>query len=226
MRDLIENGEFYKRARTWYTEMFVYPYSLRSEALVLFSAITIALTILVININALFPLNVQIAYAISVEDTSEYSAKISNANFYGDDTYKSVAKIFVETYVQVRESYDYVSLSNNLLFLKNTSTKPIYNQYNDYISIDNASSPALILEQNATKKAAIISVDFVSKDRVIAKFNTQSFKNTGKIIEDKDWEADITFLIDQVSNNIKDNTPFNFTVSEYKVKLLRDNNVV
>lgn len=224
MRDLVKSGEYFKRARNWYTEMFIYPYVLRSEAFVVFVAIILALCLVAININVLFPLNKQVGYAIFVDDTAEFSAKINDANYYNDDVYRSVSKIFLETYVDIRESYDYPSLANNMLFLQRTSTKPIYNKYNDYISIDNPDSPVLTLEKYATKIVSVQSVKFTTKNYATVNFNTKAIKNTGKIINDQDWQAEITFLIDEVKSELKDNTPFNFTVSDYKVKLIRDNN--
>lgn len=224
MRDIVKSGEYYKRARNWYTEMFIYPYVLRSEAFVVFVSIIIALSITAINIYVLFPLNRQVGYAILIEDTAEFSAKINNADYYGEDVYKSVSKIFLETYIDIRESYDYTSLANNMLFLQRTSTKPVYNKYNDYISIDNPDSPVLTLESYATKKVNIKSVTFTSKNNALVSFNTKAIKNTGKIISDQDWQAEITFVIDEVKSELKDNAPFNFTVSDYKVKLIRDNN--
>jgi type IV secretion system protein VirB8 len=225
MRKFIESGEYFKNAKLWYDEIYIMPFVLRSWAILCASIIFLSAFVLAMTINSLYPLNKQIMYAIFVEDSTEFNAKIEPANFFEKDPYKSVSKIFIEKYILEREGYNYNDLTNRMLYVQNNSTKLVFNRYNDYLSIENIQSPVLRFQRYAKRYTEISDVAFFSEEKAVVRFNAKTYENTGRLIEDTDWEAEISFVIDKIDPSILENTPFSFIVSDYKVKLIRDNNV-
>ncbi len=224
MRKLIESGEYFKDARMWYNQIYVLPFAVRSVVGAQVAITVLLLALLAININILFPLRQQIRYAIGVGDLYDYAAEISEANTYPNDTQKSIAKVFVETFLKIREGYDYNDLADRMLYVQNTSTKVMYNNYNNYISLDNPESPVLRFQNQAKRIVTIKSINFVTEDNVIVLFNAKAYEHTGKNLEDTDWQATIEFNMDQVDIKQPAGTPFGFTVTDYNVKFIRDNN--
>jgi type IV secretion system protein VirB8 len=92
------------------------------------------------------------------------------------------------------------------------------------LSLDNPDSPVLRLQRYATRKIEVQSINFTLDDEVVVRFRAISTENNGKILEDTIWEANISFLMDKLNVNALADSPFNFTVSDYKVNLIRDNN--
>lgn len=225
MRQIVESGEYFKQAKNWYNEIYLLPIVYRSWVFVIFSILFFFSLVLVLNLYMLFPINQQLRYAITVENTSDYTADITAADFYGNDTYKSIAHVFLTSYVKIREGYDYDDLSDRLMFVKNTSTKVIFNQYNDLLSLDNPNSPLLKLQKYAKRSIFVKDIKFISDSEVVVRFNAKSNEDNGKILDDSVWEANISFLMDQIDLKVAENASFNFTVSDYKSKLIKDNNV-
>ncbi len=224
MRKLVESGQYFRESKIWYEEIFLLPFIQRSWVVLSASIVFSSAVLLLFVINSLYPLNKQIMYAIFVEDASEYSAKIEPASYFEDDTYKSVAKIFLETYVEIREGYKYEDLANRMLYVQNTSTKVVFNRYNDYLSLENPQSPVLRLQRYANRFVEVYDIRFLSYDKAILKFVARSIEDSGKVIEENNWEAEFSFVIDKIDLKMAENTPFNFIVSDYKVKLIKDNN--
>lgn len=224
MKELIESGEYFRQARIWYNSLYVLPYTLRSLVIVIFCIVTTLITLLAFNIKMLFPLSRQIIYTINVDDKTNLAAEIIKADSYKDDTIKSIAKIFIQTYINIREGYKYQGLSQRMLYIRNTSTKALYDNYASYLSLDNKDSPVLKLQRDAIKEIEIKNISFISDDNAKVKFNAKSIKNNGDIVADNDYEAELSFILDEVNINASHNTPFNFTVSDYKTKLIKKKN--
>jgi type IV secretion system protein VirB8 len=218
MKNLIESGEYFKDARIWYNQIFLSPYYLRSSIFIFFVTTFIFMALLIVNVKSLLPLNKQIVYAINVQDSSEFAAKIQSADMLGNDTFKSIAQIFVETYIELREGYNYEGLADRMLFVRTMSTRALFNRYSNYLSLDNPDSPVLKLQKYAKKHVSITKVNFTSSNSAIVVFESISKEDTGKVIEKTTNEAYISFAMDKIDITLPENSPFNFIVSEYKVK--------
>ncbi len=224
MRKLVESGEYFKQARIWYNQIYIFPLISRSVLMVQVFILVALASLLAININWLFPIKQQIRYAIEITDLYEYEAEISEANAFPNDTQKSIASVFLDAFVKIREGYDYLDLADRMLFIQNTSTKIMYNNYNNYISLDNPESPVLRFQNQAKRTIDVKSIDFITHNKVVIVFNAKSYEHTGKNLEDTDWQATIGFDMDQVDIKLPAGTPFEFTVTDYSVKFIRDNN--
>lgn len=218
MKDLIESGEFFKQGREWYNQIFLSPRFLRSAVFTFAITGIIFLVVLYFNIKMLFPVNRQIIYAINVSDASNFAARILNANHYENNTEKSVTRIFLETYVRIRERYNYEDLADQMLFVRNTSTRAIFNRYSSYLSLDNPESPVLRLQRYAKKEIVVNKIDIKNDDSAVVEFTATSFEESGNMIEKVKWTAKIEYVIDLINIDQAAGTPFKFTVRDYSLK--------
>ena len=223
MKNLIENGEYFKLSRAWYNDLFLYPLVFRSIFSIFCLLGFLSIFTLAVNINLLLPLNKQIRYAISVEGSSDYMASITNAEEKNVDTYISIAKIFLRSYISAIEGYKYEELANRLLYIRNTSTRAIFNKYSNNLSIDNPNSPVLRLQRYADRVINVIDINFSSDNLAVITYNAKSIQDNGVVIEDTMWEATISFSLDIVDPYFKANSAFNFTVPVYSNKFLSVN---
>lgn len=224
IKKFVETGEYFEQARAWYNEIFLLPLIIRSYVFILLVVIFFCFGILTLNAYLLLPLDKQVMYIINVEDTSEFNSKIIHADYYDNDNHRSIAKIFVEKYITIRETYDYEALPKYLLFVQNNSTKAIYNRYNYGFSLDNPRSLVLKYQEDVRRTAQIKSLNFIDDNSAVAVCNAKAVSPKGQTVEDMDWEITLNFIMDGIDPNIKENTQFNFTVTEYKVKLIKDYN--
>lgn len=226
MKDKVESGRYFDESRKWYNQIFLSPYFMRSAVLTFMLTASIFVVMLYFNIQMLFPINKQIIYTINVQDTANLSAKINNADKFGNNTIKSVAWIFLESYVRIKESYNYEDLGNQMLFVKNKSTRGVYNRYADYLSLDNPDSPVLRLQKYAKQEIVVNKIDFEGDDTAVVEFISESREDNGKLIDEIVWRAIISFAIDPIDTSLPGETPYKFIVSSYKrekIKTLGNN---
>ena len=226
MKEKIESGEYFKQSKEWYNQIFLSPYFLRSTVFIFMITGSILLVLLYFNIRVLFPINKQIIYTINVRDTSNLAAKITSADKFNDNTLKSVAWIFLESYVRIKESYNYDDLGSQMLYVKNKSSRAVYNRFANYLSLDNPNSPVLKLQKYAKKNIVVKKIDFQDDNTAIVEFNAISTEENGKPIDDIIWKAIISYSIDPIDISLPAESPYNFTVSNYKREIIKtlDNN--
>ncbi|MDX1923762.1 MAG: VirB8/TrbF family protein [Rickettsiaceae bacterium] len=176
---------------------------------------------------SLFPMNEKIMYAITVPESSEYAAKISTPQTTGGDeeNYHDIASVFVSAFVEAIERYDYAILQYDMLFINKNATDVIYNKYNDSLRIENPNSPVLKFKNNAKRVIEIRDVKIISTSSAKVKFNAAIQREVGVLDDKSEWEADVEFSMDKINTNAENGAPFAFTVTSYKPKLIKNNNV-
>ena len=90
------------------------------------------------------------------------------------------------------------------------------------MNIDNPSSPVLKYQKNTKRSAKIISTSYPGKTKAIVKFNSIVQNSAGEIAEDIVWQATIDYEIDKINPNLPSGSRFNFTVTDYQLKLIKD----
>ncbi|NRB10347.1 MAG: virB8 family protein [Rickettsiaceae bacterium] len=222
LKEYIESEEYFTDARKWYRYKYIYPFTYRSLNVIVTSIILIIFLGLLINLYELFPTVIKKNYAINAESSARKSAKIINANQIENNPLASITDILVRNYVERREKYNYDSLKKQFVFVKNNSTRIVFRSFYNFMNIDNASSPVLRYQKSVRRTINIISTKYESPLKAVVKFNSIAKNQSGEIIEDIIWQAKIDYEIDKINLNIASNSRFNFTITNYQLKLLDD----
>ena len=222
LKEYIETGEYFTDARHWYKYKYIHPFSQRSFIFILSVIICVLFVEVVININSLFPSVIQVKYSISDTTSANKTAQIIRANQIKNDPQSSVTDILIKNYVLSREKYSYSDLKKQFIFVKNNSTRIVFRRFYNFMNIDNPSSPVLKYQKNTKRTAKIISTSYPSKTKAVVKFNSIVQNSAGEITEDIVWQATIDYEIDKINPNLPSGSRFNFTVTDYQLKLIKD----
>jgi type IV secretion system protein VirB8 len=222
LKEHIESGQYFVDAKKWYKEKYIEPFTQRSFLFVLTSIILIVLIGIIIHIMSLFPSVTQVKYSVNTRTASDKAAQIIQANQIKGKPLASITDILVKNYVIQREEYNYESLKKQFTFIKNNSTRIAFRRFYNFMNIDNPSSPILKYQKNIKRDATIISTKYPRRNRSIVTFYSKVKNSVGEISEDMVWQATIDYEIDKINLNLPSGSRFNFTVTDYQLKLLQD----
>ncbi|MFV9929981.1 MAG: virB8 family protein [Rickettsia endosymbiont of Haemaphysalis japonica] len=223
IQEYIKSGEYFIDARKWYNFKYILPLSHRSLLLLICTIFTLLLTLICININILLPINKKVSYLI--KDDAEKQAVVTNTKHSTlANPYISIANIMLQNYVNQREEYNYDILKEQFTFIKNASTSIVYMQFANFMNIDNPLSPVIRYQKLYRRSINILSINNINDNEAVVTFESLVKNSTDAILENMVWEARIGFIMDSISTNTSPDMPFNFTVTSYKLKLLRNKN--
>ncbi|ACR47538.1 virB8a protein [Rickettsia peacockii str. Rustic] len=223
IQEYIKSGEYFIDARKWYNFKYILPLSHRSLLLLICTIFTLLLTLICININILLPINKKVNYLI--KDDAEKQAAVTNTKHSTlVKPYTSIANIMLQNYVNQREEYNYDILKEQFTFIKNASTSIVYMQFANFMNIDNPLSPVIRYQKLYRRSINILSINNINDNEAVVTFESLAKNSTDAILENMVWEARIGFIMDSISTNTSPDMPFNFTVTSYKLKLLRNKN--
>jgi type IV secretion system protein VirB8 len=221
VQEYIKSGEYFKDARKWYNFKYIYPLSQRSFLLIICVFFTIILVGLALNIRNLFPIISQVRYSLN---TTSYqsSANIMKADSIKHDSRASIADIMVKNYLVHRELYDYDNLKLQFIFIQNNSTRIVFRKFFNYMNIDNPDSPVMRYQKYIRRSVNIISTEYTKPDEALITFNATAKNTGGEIFENMIWQATINFQIDELNLDLPPDSRFNFAVTNYRLKLIKD----
>ena len=221
IQEYIKSGEYFVDARKWYNFKYILPLSHRSLLLLICTIFTLLLTLICININVLLPINGKVSYLIKGD--AEKQATVTNIKHSTlANPYTFVANIMLQNYVKQREEYNYDTLKEQFTFIKNASTSIVYMQFANFMSIDHPLSPVIRYQKLYRRSIDILSVNNMNDNEAVVTFESLAKNGTGEILENMVWEAKIGFIMDSISTSTSPDMVFNFTVTSYKLKLLRN----
>ncbi len=221
-RDYIESGEYFIDAQKWYRYKYIYPFSQRSFVIILSVIICSLFAGTFISIRTLFPLTTQVKYSVNAETSAKKTAQIIRASNINNDPIKAITEIMCQHYVEQREKYNYDALKNQFIYIKNNSTRIAFRRFYNSMSIDNPDSPVLKYQKNTKRDVNIISSKFITNNKMQVKFRSIATNDTSEIIEDMLWLATLEYEIDQIDSSLPSGSRFNFTVTNYQLKLLQN----
>ncbi|MGX6960252.1 MAG: virB8 family protein [Rickettsia endosymbiont of Pentastiridius leporinus] len=221
IQEYIKSGEYYTDARKWYNFKYIMPLSQRSSLILACGIFAILLTITCLNIEMLLPINEKISYLIKSGDEKQATV-INTKESALRDPYNSVANIMLKNYVKQREEYNYDTLKQQFIFIKNSSTSIIYMQFANFMNIDNPLSPVMRYQKLFRRSINIVSVKNINNNEAVVTFESLAKNTGGEILENMLWETKIGFIMDPIGANLPPNAPFNFVITSYKLKLLKD----
>ena len=225
LKEYISGGHYFSDARKWYTYKYLSPVTHKVWAFYTACILVIMLAAACININQLLPIKQTISYGISVENKN--SKTDENANIIRmDDTDTKVTPVnfiattLLQNYITHRESYDYKMLTKQFLHIRNSSTRIIFKRFYDYMNINNPDSPVIRYQKYAKRNIVINDVSFTSNNEAIVEFRSIAKDSGDKIFENLKWQARIGFDMSDIKNKLPGGSKFNFTVTDYKLKIL------
>ena len=124
-----------------------------------------------------------------------------------------------------REQYNYATLATQIKYMHNTSSRTIFTQFYNYLNIDNPESPILRYQNEARRLIDVTNVRFLNDSYAEVYFTSAAVTNDGKSFENLSWIATLRFNSDPINVSALPNSKFNFTITDYKLKLVGDSNV-
>jgi len=225
IKEYISDGRYFLDARKWYTYKYLSPITHKVWAFYTASILVIMLAAACININQLLPIQQTISYAIAVEKKN--STTDENANIIRMDDSDTeitpvhfIATTLLQNYIINRESYDYNKLTKQFLHIKNSSTRIIFQRFYDYMNINNPDSPVIRYQKYAQRNIVINNISFVSNNEAMIEFKSIAKDTSGKTFEDLKWQAQVGFEMSDIKTKLPGGSKFNFTVTDYKLKIL------
>lgn len=224
---LIENGQYYKDARDWYSQMFLYPVTERALMLVVCLLVMFALLIMYTSIRSLYPLNSQLPFAIfSSWNSDEYYPELKKLADTMIDSEKVLKDYFIVNYVKDREEYsppvDDVQTKinqNRHSRIRQQSNKRVQRTYNELIDIYNSNSPYQIYGYDTTRRilddTIIVNYDKENPGLAVVNFTTEERKGTKS--KKTNWEATIAFSLTDINVVLDTETELKLVVREYDV---------
>lgn len=222
LKEYINSGQYFEDARVWYRHKYIYPFTQRSFIMILSMIICVLFIGVVINIRNMFPVVIQVKYSIKANSFENKSAKIIRANQVENDPLASITDILVRNYLEQREAYTYNNLKEQFVFIKNNSTRIVFRRFYNYMSIDNPASPVMRYQKSINRTVRILNAKFPGRNKAIARFISEARNGAGELVENIVWEATIGYEIDKIDPNLPSGSRFNFTVTDYQLKLIED----
>ncbi|MGI4775539.1 MAG: VirB8/TrbF family protein [Janthinobacterium lividum] len=220
-QEYIKSGEYFKDARKWYNFKYLYPLSQRSFLLLICFVYLLLLIGAAFSLTNLFPLVKQIRYSLSTVPYQS-SANIIKANSFGNDALASIADVLVQNYLKVREGYNYDSLREQFTYVHNNSTRIVFRKFSSYMNMDNPDSPVVRYQKYIKRSVNILSVNYLTDKEVEIMFNSIAKNSAGDIFEDIIWQVNIDFEVDNINLNLPPDSRFNFVVTNYRLKTIKD----
>lgn len=222
LNEYVSSGQYFTDAKLWYETKYVYPFTQRSFMIIITTIMLVVLISITFNTYNMFPTILQVKYSISAQVSSNKSAQIIRADQIQNDALASVSDIMIRNYVTKRESYSFSDLKLQFTYVKNNSTRIMFRRFYNNMSIDNPSSPVLKYKQFAKRYVKILNATYLDKGKAQVKFLSTVKNENGELVENIVWLATIGYEIDKINPYLPSGTRFNFTVTNYEVKLLED----
>lgn len=176
-----------------------------------------------IGFVSILPLKSFSPYVLRV-DNNTGQVDIVNPMEDAKDTYEErVNRFFIQSFVQLRESYHWASLKKNVEDISLLSTDSVFNQYQSYLY--GANSPMNMFKNNLSVKVDITGTTFFDADgKVFAqtRFTKQVIDNAGLRVDAYPvtyWMATSTFDYKKEIKRAKEEkvNPLGFQITSYNV---------
>ncbi len=214
---------YFSDALKWYQEKHLSPFFHRSCLIILLIIIIFVLMILLITIASIFPTTKQIRYVMESNNIAKRSSQITKIYPIDNSLNKGIANIFIKNFVIAYESYNYNNLKQQYAYLQNNSSRIVFRDFTNFMSIESGLSPIAKYLDKSIRKVYILKVTFLNDLEAIVEFKTIATKNTKEVIEDITWEAKLQYELDNITLNLLNKSVFHFSVTNYQIKMITNN---
>ena len=141
-----------------------------------------------------------------------------------ESAFRLVARYLLKAYVVKRESYKFSELALQDVYIQNTSSKPVYTQFNDTMQPDSPTSPARLYQWAYDQKVNITAVNFIGSDdapeREVVSFTTKLVDENDNFIKESKAVANIAFTMPLIEDMMSKKANMAFQVRSYHVNVL------
>lgn len=213
--DSVKTGQYFVDSRNWYLNKYIYP----SVERTFFGFISICFLCLVVIMGALTLFNnselLQSTYTVNMKDTVTKVAKFQSL----DESIKpdiAMSNYMLGYYVKTRESYNFNELDAQLVKMSNLSTLPVYNDFHNYMSINNVNSPQFTYQQDNTRSIEITSIKYLTANSAQVNFTATVLWTATNQKETSSWIAKVTFAVSDLENLVSSRSKqLDFVVTDY-----------
>jgi type IV secretory pathway component VirB8 len=224
IEEQLQDGSYFKEAKSWYAHMFLEPYSQKVYQL-LATIIIILATYILIEVANTDYMQTKVPFAIYFDEKLDFVSRIKPITQGNESINTSYARYFLKHYVELYERYD-LEWEQDTYRLKALSSLRIYDNYLRFMDPNlNPESPVLRYKGHTTRNIEI--VDVILSDQAIHDKGIVIFKaieeNNGQQQEGKNfslWQAEVEFAMTDFNKVIKDELAPRFIVTKYHVNKL------
>jgi type IV secretion system protein VirB8 len=227
LKEYIESGSYFKDSIEWYGDKYLSPVTHKIWAAYILMLLAVMLAALLSNIDRLLPMIQSVRYALFIQNTYGPDKNIRILTMQADDVTtpaKFIAGTLLKSYIINRESYDYDKLNTQFQRVANSSTRLIFKRFDSAMKIDNPDSPIIKYQKYAKRSVTITHIKFISDTEAIIEFNSLARDDSSNILENMKWQVDVAFEMGDVRVKRPNGSRFDFTVTDYKLKFVGDNN--
>ena len=236
----IKSGEYFKDAREWYAVKYIFPTTQRSFLiLVTLTSVFMAFVALKVFFSFL-PLREIVPIAIGVKNKVDEVTKLKYIGKKEIESNESLIRYLVVRYIEARENYNYDSVveGEKLQYIKDSSSRKVFDDYKGYISLDNPDSPVLRYRTHTKRDTEVLDTQVIydsEQQRLnnFKKFETGAYKVLSKFrtneyaqddVKTDVWLANIEVFFESVeySRDLNKFSPLQFKINKYSVSKLSD----
>ena len=215
--DSVKTGQYFVDSKNWYFNKYVYPSVERTFFGVIGGCFLILVIFMAIFTTSTTSEVLESTYTVSMQDTIKQVARFQPL----DETIKpSVAlnNYMLGYYVQSREAYDFNNLDVQLVKMSNLSTLGVYNDFHNYMSINNVNSPQFTYQKDNTRTITINSINYIAQYQAQISFTASTLWVATNRTETSNWVAQVEFAVSDLEALLNaHSTQLDFVVTSYSV---------
>lgn len=221
LEEYVRSGQYFIEARSWYSFKYLRPITERSIMIICAWAFFVLLLTTFISLILLMPIERKVSYASYGEDILMKSSSIIRANRFSNEALRSINYVLMSYYITKRESYNIENIDKQLNFIKNTSSKKVFEEYKNFVSFSNKLSPIVRYGSFIKRDITINNIKYLSNKKILANFVSRAKEFDQTLLEEIEWQVIAEFDSDELVSKQKVSESFRFIVNNYELKLLK-----
>ena len=221
----VESGEYYAKAREWYSALYHAPIPERCFFIVVMALALLTTYFAVTSFLALQPINPAVPFVVVSHDVFEEVPSIRHIALPREAPDSALMRFLVENYVKEREEYNFDRYGRDVSGVRGQSDAATYAAYQQLIDPQNPRSPVALYERHTQRNIWVRStLVHASQDPHTAVVEFTATTIHGREVKKSNFAANITFRYSPIG--VKENgnaapltiTPMGFVVTGYEVK--------
>lgn len=218
-KEHITSKQYFQDGALWYNGKFVFPIVQRSVLLIATTLLIMCVSVISYQIREQLPILTNIKYLIGVGgDIFSNDVSISLDERSDSNALSFITEILCKDYVIKRENYDYDKLRDQIVYIKQTSTKTLFKSFYDSLSTSSPTSPLTRYQKYGKRSISIKKFNFLDRNNVIVDFKAEARDMDNKIFETAEYSAKLSFEADALRVDMKSGSPYKFLVTGYRVQ--------